>query len=196
MLFYTFLLTTIPFFSGPGNCTEIQWHVTGKSKVEISGTTNVSDFHCLSVNYEGQDTMEESCPLRDGSSSLSGQIIMKSVGFDCHKPSMNKDFAKTIKANEFPEIGIRFVELKKSLLDKKVLFGKVEITLAGKSKTYSVSCVVKEDGENTKQLDGNQVFRFSDFGLQAPKKLFGVIRTSDSIIVSFQLDLKKCENCN
>lgn len=194
--YYVLLITVIPFLSGHKVCEGTYWQVTGKSRVEISGTTNINDFHCLSVNYQGEDIMKESCSQSHSDSSLSGEIVMKSNGFDCHKSIMNKDFAKTVKANEFPEIGIRFMKLEKNPSDQEVLSGEVEITLAGKSNTYAVTCMIKEEGENTKQLEGYRLFRFSDFGLQAPRKLFGAIKVRDSITVAFNLELLKCKSCD
>lgn len=84
MMFYSFLISTIPFLSSDSWCNEMQWQITGKSTLEISGTTSVNDFHCLSVNYKGEDIMNKSCWQSDNKSSLSGEISMKSVGFDCH----------------------------------------------------------------------------------------------------------------
>ena len=190
MMFYVLLPRVIPFFLSYGECNEIQRQVTGKSRVEISGITNINDFHCLSVNYEGQDIIEESCSQNDDKSSLSGEIVMKSVGFDCHNSTMTKDFAKTIKANEYPEIGIRFIELQRDQSNTDLLFGDVEIALAGKSKTYTVSCLIKDENKQRKYLEGACTFRFSDFDLEPPSKLFGAIRVKDTISVDFHLKLK------
>ncbi|MBI0398134.1 YceI family protein [Cyclobacterium marinum] len=182
-----------PIFScSAETCIETQWRVTGKSRVEISGTTNINQFHCFSVNYEGEDTMMENYPQGAENPSFNGEIFVKAAGFDCHNSMMTRDFAKTLKANEFPEISIRFIELKESSSHKNGLFGKVEITLAGKLNVYTVSCIVKEEGENHKHLEGSRTFLFSDFGLQSPQKLLGTIKVRDEVSVDFHLKLKKC----
>lgn len=190
MMFYALLISTVPFLSNDGRCNEMEWQVTGKSRLEISGTTNINDFHCLSVNYMGQDIMEESCLPSDNKSSLSGEIIMKSVGFDCHNSMLTKDFAKTIKANEYPEIGIRFISLEPGQSNTDLLFGDVEIALAGKLRMYRVSCVIKNENDQRKHLEGSCTFRFSDFDLEPPSKLFGVIRVKDTVSVDFHLKLQ------
>lgn len=135
--------------------------------------------------------MIESCPQGAENASLGGEISMKSSGFDCHNSMMTRDFSKMVKANEFPEISIRFIELEENLSVKNVLLGKVEITLAGKSNVYTVSCVVKEESKNRKHMEGNRTFLFSDFGLKPPQKLFGAVKVSDEISVDFHLELKK-----
>jgi hypothetical protein len=174
-----------------GDCRETSWQVTGMSRLEILGATNINEFHCLSVGYGGEDIMKEDCSQASGSSSLSGEIVMKSSGFDCHNAMMTRDFAKAVKANEFPEISIRFIGLKENPSRKNVLFGKVEITLAGEARIYTVSCVVKEESEKSKHLKGTRTFYFSDFGLQPPQKLFGAVKVKDAVSVDFHLKLKK-----
>ncbi len=174
-----------------GDCQERSWQVTGKSRLEILGATNINEFHCLSVSYGGEDIMKEDCSQASESSSLSGEIVMKSSGFDCHNSMMTRDFAKTVKANEFPEISIRFIGLKENPSRKNVLFGKVEITLAGEARIYTVSCIVKEESEKSKHLKGTRTFYFSDFGLQPPQKLFGAVKVKDAVSVDFHLKLQK-----
>ncbi|MDF9799173.1 hypothetical protein OKW21_004436 [Catalinimonas alkaloidigena] len=174
-----------------GDCQETSWQVRGNSRLEISGTTNINEFHCLSVSYGGEDIMKEDYSQASESSSLSGEIVMKSSGFDCHNSMMTRDFSKAVKASEFPEISIRFIGLKENPSRKNVLFGKVEITLAGEARIYTVSCIVKEESEKSKHLKGTRTFYFSDFGLQPPQKLFGAVKVKDAVSVDFHLKLQK-----
>ncbi len=189
---FVIIVAVIPFLSSPVICDDTTWQVTAKSRLEISGATNINQFRCLSINYEGQDTIKETCDGETGEPALNGEIVMKSSGFDCHNSIMTRDFARTVNANAFPEIRIKFISLKRdfSVKNENRLFGKVEITLAGKSKLYSVSCVVKEENEESKHLEGNRTFHFSDFGLEPPQKLFGAVKVKDAVSVDFHLKLR------
>lgn len=188
ILLLALLINTVPFLTI--DCKEINWQVTAKSHLEISGISNVNEFHCLSINYEGQDIMKETCMEIDDRSSLSGEIIMKSVGFDCHNAIMTNDLVKTIKAHEYPEIGIRFIGLQQDHYNTDLLSGDVKITLAGKSKTYRISCLIKDESAQRKHLEGSCIFRFSDFDLEPPSKLLGAIRVKDTMSVDFHLKLQ------
>jgi hypothetical protein len=170
-------------------CNESQWKVTGNSRLEILGSTNVNEFECLSVDYEGEDIMKEVCYRVSETPSLYGEIVMKSTGFDCHNSMMTKDFAKTVQSEIFPEITIRFLGLTENA--ETQLSGKVSVTIAGKSKLYTVFCVVKEKNRVRKHLEGDLTIRFTDFNLQPPQKLFGAIKVSDALKVKFHLKLQK-----
>jgi hypothetical protein len=189
------VLNVIPSLYSPAIFSEKYWQVTTKSRLEISGTTNINEFHCLSVSYAGEDIMTEKWNKATQHGEISGEIMMKANGFDCHNAMMTRDFATTVKAGEFPEISIRFIALNKALSNEESdrFSGHVEITLAGKSKTYSVSCVVKEENDDSKLLEGNRTFYFSDFGLKPPQKLFGAVKVKDTVSVDFYLKLRRVQ---
>jgi len=159
--------------------------------LELIIGTNVKDHHCLSLGYDGKDTMKEFIDPATGQTTLSGEIRMKTTSFDCHNYFMTKDFSKTIKADQFPELVIRFDHLTKSQ-DSKVgeLTGLIIVTLAGKSRTYDVQCQILENNKKNKLIEGTQAFLLSDFELEPPDKLFGAIRVKDRVLVDFHLKLR------
>lgn len=66
----------------------------------------------------------------------------------------------------------------------------MDIELAGISKRFEISYLIKTLSNNRIELKGNQTFTFSDFKLTAPKKIAGLIRTKEKIKVNFQLFFK------
>lgn len=168
-----------------------KWAVQGSSTLVINGTTNVNSFECLSVNYEGEDTITEECNDSTGVRTYNGKIIMLSKGFDCKHPIMTRDFKKTLNADEFPKIEIKFIDLATNPLlnDDTVLQGNVQITMAGMSKVYEIKCEVGLDEKGNKYLMGSQLFTFSEFGLDRPQKFFGAIKVRDEVSVDFRLKM-------
>jgi hypothetical protein len=169
--------------------TERQWLVTASSKLEISGSTNINRFHCLSTDYAGSDTLTEYVDRKTGIRVLAGVVTLMTSSFDCHNEMITRDFKETLKAGDYPKVNIRFVELKKKHGRKGDLNGMVEITLAGTSKKYPVTCQIKSADNNEQHLEGTRNFNLSDFGLQPPDKLFGAIKTDDNVSVIFHLQL-------
>jgi hypothetical protein len=166
-----------------------QWLVSARSKLEISGKTNVNRFHCLSTHYAGSDTLTEYVDRKTSSSVLAGVVTLMTSDFDCHNEMITRDFKETLKADDYPRLNIRFIELKKKHGHKGDLNGIVEITLAGTSKKYPVTCMIKSAGNNEQHLEGIRTFKFSDFGLRPPNKLFGAIKAEDKVSVIFHLRL-------
>ena len=181
------LILVIIFFHDP---TERQWLVTANSKLEISGTTNVNRFHCLSTDYPSTDTLTEYFDRKTRTSILEGGITLMASNFDCHNDMTTRDFKKTLRTENHPEVYIRFLQLKRQREQKPELTGTMEIVIAGVSKRYPVTCLIKSAGNNEKHLEGTRSFKFSDFGLQPPDKLFGAIKVEDNISVNFHLRLK------
>ena len=181
------LILVIIFFHDP---TERQWLVTANSKLEISGTTNVNRFHCLSTDYPSTDTLTEYFDRKTRTSILEGGITLMASNFDCHNDMTTRDFKKTLRTENHPEVYIRFLQLKRQREQKPELTGTMEIVIAGVSKRYAVTCLIKSAGNNEKHLEGTRSFKFSDFGLQPPDKLFGAIKVEDNISVNFHLRLK------
>lgn len=181
-------LLLVNLFSNP--TADDVWLVSENSRLEITGATNVNTFQCLSVNYHGDDVMIEKTH-REGYRTLHGEIVMKATGFDCRNAIMTKDFAKTVKADDFPVITIRFVDLSTEAFSaaERVLTGQVEITLAGSCSMYPVSCSIRSESPKVRHLEGRRQFRFSDFGLEPPQKLFGAVQVKDEVWVDFHLKL-------
>lgn len=104
-------------------------------------------------------------------------------------PANTRDFKETLKADDYPQLNIRFIELKRKHGYKGDLRGIVEITLAGISKKYPVTYMIKSAGNNEQHLEGIRTFKFSDFGLHPPNKLWGTIKAQDNVTVVFHLRL-------
>ena len=121
---------------------------------------------------------------------LEGGITLMASNFDCHNNMITRDFKKTLRIENYPEMYIRFLQLKRKREQKPELTGTMEIVIAGVSKRYAVTCLIKSAGNNEKHLEGTRSFKFSDFGLQPPDKLFGAIKVEDNISVNFHLRLK------
>jgi hypothetical protein len=174
-----------------------KWTVDARSRLQINGQTNVNSFECLSVKYEGQDTIYEYCD-EQGIHYYNGKIKMHTNGFDCQHPVMSRDFRKTLKAEEFPFIEIEFLNLKTNPAwnDNSRIVGKVQITMAGKTKDYILECKVTSDVNGQKYLAGSQLFRFSEFGLNRPEKFFGAIKVKDEVVVDFNLKMNEANAKN
>jgi hypothetical protein len=112
--------------------------------------------------------------------------------FDCHNPIMTKDLRKTLKADRFPSLTIRFISLDKypNLLEKENLInGAVAISLAGVTKRFNLQYRCLPSGANTIKLIGSKQLNFSDFNIVPPRKLGGMIKTNDELKVEFILKM-------
>jgi polyisoprenoid-binding protein YceI len=193
--FLFFLLVSFLFVPGAG-ASEIfrYWFVSGASTLEIQGASNVNTFTCASSVFKGRDVLVEI--QKEGGTVLAGEIFLDVKGFDCQNRMMNSDFQNTLRASDYPEIRIEFLDLKETGSkgrDTKAE-GWVEITLVGKKKKYPVILEVQSLSKYQNVLTGKQTFRFSDFGIEPPQRALGMVRVKDEITVEFSLKLKLAGN--
>ncbi|MEB2783500.1 hypothetical protein [Algoriphagus persicinus] len=191
------LVLIIAYWSSLNTTTEVfevkTWKIDSGSVIEIAGGTNISNFRCESKKYQGGEVLKETYfPERD-ISEWSGVITLKTFNFDCFNAIMTHDFRETLQIEDHPTISVRFLNLVKDSenINQENLLGEVEITLAGVSKIYPISCVFLAKNGGKALLAGERKLAFTDFEINPPVKLFGAIKVRDSIEVNFGLVLEE-----
>ncbi len=169
------------------------WKVSQESVVKINGSTNVNKFQCISLRYAGEDQLISVFYPEKNVTEWSGEVVIPSQNFDCYNKTMTKDFSETVLADEHPEIKVRFIQLKKysSNKEEEQFHGKVEITLAGVTKRFPISCFLRNRIGGGTHLRGQQTLLFSEFGLEPPIKFLGTVKVKNSITVNFGLVLEE-----
>src|SRR5690606_35699293 len=170
-----------------------RWVVDARSELIIRGSSNVNSFVCRTDCYQIQDTLqfvvrESDCEILFSQKAL--QIPLTS--FDCGNELITKDFREALDANRHPRLSIRFLSLDHQILTLRSgsVSGLVQITLAGTTRTYPALYTISADG-NTLTLSGARTVCFSDFKLQPPRKMMGLIRVQADVDVEFQLHLQR-----
>lgn len=163
------------------------------SAITIDGESNINKFRCTSAQYDGKDTLVLKVVGRKAVFER-GVVKLKATGFDCGMKPITKDFAETISAEEFPFITIDFISLEEvpQFKSKEERYaGKLKLTLAAVSKTVEIKCGFQKDEQDLIHLRGAYNFTFSDFKLEAPRKMGGLIKVHEKLKVNFHLVLKR-----
>ncbi len=163
------------------------------SSVTVRGSTNVNKFQCLIKKYSGKDTLLLSAERGKGAYFKKGNVKLEASLFDCEKHVITKDFAETIHAKKYPYITISFISLERlpEFAETEEPFkGKLMVTLANISAPAEVRCRIVKDKNNLIHLKGWHLFKFSDFKLEAPTKMMGLIKVDELITVDFHMVLE------
>jgi hypothetical protein len=184
------MLTTVLF--GNTDSDQGTWIIEAGSKLSIQGSTNVNKFTCKFDGYLGSDTLQYHRNHRTGTLNFSSnEMIIPVRSFDCGAKQISNDFRKTLKSETYPRLTIALRSLENPFNQNDCLIdGVVDITLAGVTTKYTVSYLVNLN-KNTILLKGIRPVKFSDFGLEAPTKLQGLIRVDEELNVEFNLVLKE-----
>lgn len=170
----------------------VKWVVEKNSTLRVQGKSNVNSFTCNINEYAKKDTIICS---EDPAKSINftGEIQMDILSFNCHSSIITKGLRKTLKADEYPKMTIRFISLQyMPLLQNKteLIKGWVEVQLAGVVKRFELCYSFLQSRSAYMQLNGGRSFRFSDFKLSPPRKFGGLIKIKDDFEVNFQMILR------
>ena len=170
-----------------------KWVLTKQCALKVNGSTNINKFSCLIGNYMQPDTLT----FYKGSSTadpvrINGSLVLNVESFDCHNPIMTGDLRKTLKSKEHPNLIIRFITSSTAEYNQRPQGVKchVSIELAGVIKNYDVDYKLVPDGADGLALVGTKKVNFSDFSITPPRKLGGMIRTDNELVVEFNLKVK------
>jgi hypothetical protein len=170
----------------------IRWAVEKTSTLKIAGKSNVNEFACSIAGYYQPDTISY---IEDGAGKavrLNGSLEIDVLRFDCHSKIITADLRKTLKAEDYPKLVIRFLSLERtpSLQGaSQSMKGWVEVELAGTRKAFQVAYEFSKGANNSYLLNGKRTFTFSDFKLVPPRKLGGAVKVRDEFAVDFNLRL-------
>ena len=161
--------------------------------LKVDGSTNVNKFSCVIANHAKPDTITiYRDPLKE-TLALSGVLRLDVQSFDCHNPVMTGDLRKTLKARQFPQLSVRFLNLSKYpnlSSPQDHIKGAVAITLAGVTRRFEVDYKVISVSDEVISLIGSRQVNFSDFNIVPPRKIGGMIQTNNELGVVFNLRIK------
>ena len=154
------------------------------SDLSITGDTNISMFECdFNTFFLEQGRQVIYHKSGDRIIFKSAILSLRNEGFDCGNKVINKDFHSLLKTNEYPKITLELLEINLIKADK----GKasVRITIAGKEKKFVVPIDILSS--STHRFIGKLKLDIQDFGLEPPKKMFGLIVIKKEVEINFNL---------
>lgn len=156
-----------------------------RSSIRIDGYSNVKDFECeytgripkLSLRYEHVD----GTILVRG-----GNINIPVINLDCGNSRMNDDMMDMLREDEHPPITFTIESIS---LGKSVGTANTIITIAGVSRRHTIQFNVGSEGETITAVAKKEL-SLTQFGIEPPTALFGLIRVKDKIVVNFDVRFK------
>jgi len=178
---------------------KVSWIVQKSSSLSIHGRTNINRFSCGVAEYTEADTisfLSEGYRGQVRGIPLCGVLRINIGDFDCRNRVMTGEFKKTLLYHQYPQLKITFLSLERMPqfgVRPEILKGLVCIELAGISKQVEMDYATSREDAGAVQLTGSRRLSFSDFGLQPPQKMGGLIKVNDVLDVQFVLCLQRME---
>lgn len=170
-----------------------KWVLTKQCTLKVNGSTNISKFSCIIPEYTRPDTLLFYKGNKNELMKITGSMALEVQNFDCKNAMMTRDLRKTLKAKVYPQIIIRFLTLSRypdPAMKARSVSGAVTIELAGTVKRFEIDYRYTITGDRALQLIGTKQVNFSDFNIEPPRKLGGMIKTNNELNVEFMLNVK------
>ena len=170
------------------------WVVEKNSTLVIEGSSNINTFSCDVKQYIKQDTLvflseEKSKRVIFHRSAITVDVSQ----FDCHHKFITSDLRKTLKFQQYPMMKIHFISMDDPAytMAGQSIKGILDIELAGITRRMDFDYMVKNSSAKMIHLLGSRHMQFSDFKLEPPKKMAGLIKINEDIKVSVELYFRK-----
>ena len=178
---------------------DIKWVIQKASSLNIAGRTNVNSFACAVNQYMRPDTITciNDNDQHNAGITLKGSLLIDVNAFDCRNQPMTSELKKTLKQPQYPYLKITFLSLEKMpclQVHNESMKGYVNIEMAGVCKRFEINYELFAKSDACMELIGCRTFCFSDFGLEPPKKMGGLIRVNNEIDVQFHLYIQQLKS--
>lgn len=152
-----------------------------ESRLWIEGTTNVDAFACEAATVQGIGTF-------DGIAAA--EVAVPVAALDCGKRRMNEDLYAALRAEAHPEIRFRLtgvvLEAPMEGADYRLRVSG-RLALAGAERSVSLPVQARRRTDGTYRASGALAIRMTDFGIDPPTAVLGLVRAHDRITVRFDL---------
>ncbi|MFC1558095.1 YceI family protein [candidate division KSB1 bacterium] len=158
----------------------------------VSYKVKSKTFGLFSDNIEGiNDKLSGNIIVADG--KISGKLIIMVTGFESGNSRRDRDVAKILKYEEYPDITFEIAEINEEILkealerEKGSVSIKGKLTAAGVSKVYDIIIKYLHINENEVKLTTEISAKFSDFGIKPPS--FGKVikKTPDKLTLTGEI---------
>lgn len=170
---YTLVLTLLLLLGGFSKEREV---VITRKVITVSGQTSIGGFNCDYIQSGTRDTL-----YLDNTKSRGDLVFDIPVeNFSCGNFLINRDFRKTIKAEQYPHAKVRVRNLKAN-------YGHytcdMTVNIVGKKLEYKELILNRvANGVNAKLI-----LSFEELELEAPKKMGGLIKVEEALHLEFLL---------
>jgi len=169
--------------------SSIAYSIGPDSELSITGTSNVTKFCCSSKQQfpQGDLTYEW---ISDSRIKISNaRLEIDAQGLDCGHRPITRDFKRTLLVDKHPnilfvlhELALRHDKVAKQS-DWNWAVADTEITIAGCSNHKFLNVQYKLVADSSIELRAFTRLCVSDFGLESPKPMLGIIKVEDEVDV-------------
>lgn len=157
----------------------------------LHGSSNVNKFSCFVKDQFCGEELNVCFSQSDNSITFDdASFSVPVVGFDCGNKLISRDMHKALKANEFPLMSFKLLKIDHY---NDVPVAKLLISIAGFSKLCLLTYDLSNHENDQILVNLSTTFQISDFNIEPPSALLGLLKVDETIRVDINLDLSVIE---
>lgn len=164
-------------------------------QISIEGRSNLGPFRCdISQRLKSTDMIVESTFDGHQLSFDSLKFAFKTDAFKCALEPMTQDLRSTLKSAEYPFIYLSLKKLRIKPDNREIEFVKVKaettVIIAGvEVDTDLENVLVTNYSDSLMTIQGKHIFQLSQFDLDPPSRLWGLVRVRNELEIDFLIEL-------
>ncbi len=175
-----------------GSGSFYSYTVNERSRILLTGTTNVNAYECVSDSEIPRGNMM--ADILPGSNAIyfsDALLGLEVTSFDCGNRLMNKDLHQALGGSKSPVIKINLLEARPVSSTQRPNSGKIRVEIAininGKTKNTDLLVDYHSNGNLSYTISGTKELKMSDFGIDPPSPALGLVRVRDQVVIHFDL---------
>lgn len=156
-----------------------------KSRLWIEGSSNVNKFRCRAARYN----TDVQPPTSD--TTVQVEVDVDVEGFDCGKRRMNRDLYETLLSDKHPFISFEYEDTVSmrfnETTDTYTLTINGKLTVAGHTNEIRFPLIAEIVDENRIRATGQTGLKMTEYNVEPPTALLGLVRVNDELTVHFEL---------
>lgn len=174
-------------------CSRVHYSFHSESSLSVKGSSNVTSFTCLNTKQlRGQEVIL--CG-NDGNGYVEffeARMNIPVTDLDCGGKGINSDFREMMQIERFPFITIDIHTLEKQSPGRAAVgryIAMTTITMKGKTRPVRIPLTIQRRGLNSYHVEGGVHLQLSDFNIEPPRPMMGLVRVDDEVEIRFNLKL-------
>ncbi|MBW6498471.1 MAG: YceI family protein [Bacteroidales bacterium] len=190
--YITILLLFLTLSGMAGSGSFYSYAVNERSRILLTGTTNVNSYECVSDSEIPRGNMMTDILPGSNAIYFNDAILGLEVSsFDCGNRLMNKDLHQALGGSKSPFIKINLLEARPVSSIQRPNSGKIRVEIAisinGTTKNTDLVVDYRSNDSFTYTISGTKALKMSDFGIDPPSPAMGLVRVRDQVVIHFDL---------
>lgn len=186
------------FLSGvtPPEFETIRYSITHGSSLNINGKTNINRFACCSEQTFQNLELLYQIDEQTQTYQFASQLRLNVSEFICEKKMMTRDLRDALQADQYPYITIALHEAWPTGKPARTTDGVVvdfmtlaDISMAGTCRAMRIPIRVFKNDDLRMRFYGVLKIKLTDFNIEPPTALAGLIEVKDEMEITFDLDV-------